>query len=116
VTTVATSETVVLPAVPAAAKGQQTHEASAPARPAPASPDAAAHPQAPESPVAPASSAPIGFKLRYDQDTQRLILEARDPVSGFVIYQIPPKYVVKQFTAKVGTIAPARGKQVDSAV
>jgi hypothetical protein len=49
------------------------------------------------APAAPAS--PIGFTLHYDSDLQRLILEARDPVSGYVIVQIPPKYVLKQFSA-----------------
>jgi hypothetical protein len=60
---------------------------------------------------------PIGFTLHYDNDLQRLILEARDPVSGYVIVQIPPKYVVKQFSATVrATLDATRGTGVNAAV
>ncbi len=60
---------------------------------------------------------PIGFTLHYDGDLQRLILEAREPVSGYVIVQIPPKYVVKQFSATVrARVEPTRGQGVDDAV
>ena len=34
-----------------------------------------------------------------DADTQRLILEARDPSSGIVIYQIPPKSAIRQLSS-----------------
>jgi hypothetical protein len=117
VTTVATSETLsAAPIAPAAPAGHARHEAPAARGAAPAKDGAPAQPAAPETPAPSASSAPIGFKLRYDQDTRRLILEARDPVSGFVIYQIPPKYVIKQFSARVGAVERARGGRVDSAV
>ena len=60
---------------------------------------------------------PIGFTLHYDNDLQRLILEARDPVSGYVITQIPPKYVLKQFSATVrAQLEPPRGTGVNAAV
>jgi hypothetical protein len=60
---------------------------------------------------------PIGFTLRYDNDLQRLILEARDPVSGYVIVQIPPKYVLKQFSASDRAhLEAARGTGVDHAI
>ena len=60
---------------------------------------------------------PIGFSLHFDRDTQRMILEVRDPVSGYVIYQMPPKYVVKQFSASVrASFETARGGGVDKAV
>lgn len=64
---------------------------------------------------APASVAAVGFTLAFDADTQRLILEARDPVSGFVIYQIPPKSALKQLSPSASA-APSRGAKVDSAV
>jgi hypothetical protein len=69
----------------------------------------------------PSASAPIslagaiGFSLQYDPETRRMFLEAREPVSGFVIFQMPPKYVIKQFSASIGRIEPARGAKVDSA-
>lgn len=77
---------------------------------APASAAAAATPAPPPQP------APIGFTLSYDQATQRLVLEAREPGSGFVIAQLPPGYVVKQFSGSVGGVAPLRGAKVDNAV
>ena len=46
-----------------------------------------------------------------------MILEARDPVTGFVIFQMPTKYVTKQFSAGAGALVErARGGKVDSAV
>jgi hypothetical protein len=67
--------------------------------------------------VAPAPPPPpaIGFSLSYDAATQRLVLEALEPGSGFVISQVPPGYVVKQFSVTVSGIVPARGATVDSA-
>ena len=79
-------------------------------------------------PVAPASTdvakaepiptpSAIGFTVHFDGDSQRLILEAREPASGYVIVQIPPKYVVKQFSATVrSNLEPSRGQGVDDAV
>lgn len=64
---------------------------------------------------APRTSAAIGFSLNFDPNTGRMFLEAREPDSGFVIYCMPPKYVVKQFNATVGDVAPARGTQIDGA-
>lgn len=63
------------------------------------------------SPSAPA----VGFTLAFDPDTQRLILEARDPNSGIVIYQIPPKSAIKQLSSSANAASP-RGATVDSAV
>jgi hypothetical protein len=60
---------------------------------------------------------PIGFTLHFDDDSQRLILEAREPASGYLIVQIPPKYVVKQFSATVrANLEPSRGKALNDAV
>ena len=64
----------------------------------------------------PPAPSPIGFTLHFDGDSQRLILEAREPVSGYVIVQIPPKYVVKQFSATIRTNLAPRGQGVDAAV
>jgi len=67
------------------------------------------------APKAPAPTGAIGFTLAFDADTRRLILEARDPVSGVVIYQIPPKSAIKQLSSSASA-APSRGAMVDSAV
>jgi hypothetical protein len=56
----------------------------------------------------------IGFTLHFDLDMQRFILEAREPGSGFVIYQIPRKYAVSELSGSLGT--PTRGTSIDSAV
>jgi hypothetical protein len=62
-------------------------------------------------------AAPIGFTYSYDQSIHRMVIEARDPVSGFVVFQSPPNYVMKQFSATTGaTSAPMRGSSIDNAV
>lgn len=81
----------------------------------PAQPSAAPAATAETAPPAPAPAA-IGFSLSYDAATQRLILEAREPGSGFVISQIPPSYAVRLLSASFGGVAPARGAKVNSAV
>ena len=97
--------------------GRQTRETPPQPGPTPALEHSHAPAQAAEVPApAPKTQPSIGFTLHYDNDTRRLILEAREPVTGFLIYQMPPKYVVRQFTASVGGIEPARGATVDSAV
>jgi hypothetical protein len=58
----------------------------------------------------------FGLVLYYDPDMQRLILEARDPLSGFVILQVPQKYVMEQFATLGASAERMRGKGVDSAV
>jgi hypothetical protein len=78
-----------------------------------AQPVSTAAPEVPTPP--PPTPTAIGFSLDFDPSTGRMFLEAREPVSGFIIYQMPPKYVIKQFTATVGSIEPARGAQVNSA-
>ena len=102
---------VPIPSTPAAS-GRQPHNAAALPNQTPAT---AAAPTPAAAPVA-APQAAIGFTLSYDQATRRLVLEAREPGSGFVIAQVPPGYVVKRFSATIGGIAPARGAMVDSAV
>jgi hypothetical protein len=62
----------------------------------------------------PAPSA-FGLVLHYDYDMQRLILEARDPVSGFVVLQIPHKYAVEQFSTLRANI-PLSGASVNRTV
>jgi hypothetical protein len=64
-----------------------------------------------------AGSSPIGFTLHFDGDSQRLILEAREPASGYLIVQIPPKYVVKQFSATLRShVEPRRGQGLNDAI
>ncbi|MGO8915003.1 MAG: hypothetical protein ACLQJR_03755 [Stellaceae bacterium] len=105
-----------VPVAPTPASGRQPREAAAqPDRQAPTSAATAAAPAAAAA-AAPSPPVAIGFSLSYDQATQRLVLEAREPGSGFVISQLPPGYVVKQFSASIGGIAPVRGATVDSAV
>jgi hypothetical protein len=64
-------------------------------------------------PAPPPVPAPIGFTLHYDTQTQQLILEARDPATGFVIYQIPPQSAAEQFAAADAGAPAVRGTQHD---
>ena len=83
--------------------------------PSPATPAGAPAAAASGAPAAAAASA-VGFTLTFDPDTQRMILEARDAATGFVIDQMPPRYVVKQFSAQSGVKAtPSRGTRIDNA-
>jgi hypothetical protein len=79
--------------------------------PSPAAPAGAPAAAAAATPAAPPASA-VGFTLTFDPDTQRMILEARDAATGFVIDQMPPRYVVKQFSTQA---AASRGTSVDDA-
>jgi hypothetical protein len=80
-----------------------------------ATPSSAPGAVAPSAPQAAAAGA-VGFTLTFDPETQRMILEARDAATGFVIDQMPPKYVVKQFSAQAsGKISTSRGTRVDNA-
>jgi hypothetical protein len=98
---------------PVPPSGHQTRDAVAAL---PADPANAQVPDAPKAPASPAPSA-IGFTLHFDADMQRLILEVREPTDGFVIFQTPTKYVIKQFFASSGNTAPSpRGARVNSAV
>jgi hypothetical protein len=106
------TSTTTVPTVPAPTSGRPARDAVA--VPAVAS-AVASVPDVPKASALPTSQA-IGFALHYDADMQRLILEVREPVTGYVIYQMPPKYVVKQFSASGSAAAPSRGARVDSAI
>ena len=114
---------VTAPGSPTPAVEPQPRSAAAPvaasesaAAPAPNAAPAVVAP-APEAKPHETAPPPFGFTLHYDDDLHRLILESRDPITGFVIYQMPPKYVVKQFTATVApSIGENRGTSVDQAV
>ena len=63
-----------------------------------------------------AANEPPSFpvSLQFDQDTHRFIIEARDRVSGFVVFQIPFKAAVNSVAGtSSGT---ARGNRIDRAV
>ena len=108
----ALATTTALPAQPATVTGPTREAANAAA----AAPSAQGSGEtSTQSAAAPANAPGIGFTLTFDTDTQRLILEARDPVTGFVIYQMPPKYVLKQLAA-AASAASTRGAKVDSAI
>jgi len=57
-------------------------------------------------------SPPFGFQLQIDPATQQVIIEARDPVTGFVVFQAPSKTA---FSAVAGSAAQAdpRGQRVN---
>jgi hypothetical protein len=111
-----TSTSSTLPLGPAAQTGRPATETATKPGSAPAGEETSVPAPAQDEPVpsAPSSTA-IGFSLSYDPTTGRMFLEAREPVSGFIIYQMPPKYVIKQFNATLNAIEPARGAQVDGA-
>jgi hypothetical protein len=58
------------------------------------------------------STPPFGLTEHFDDDMQRMILEARDPASGYVIFQMPAKYVIKQHSAGASSVT-ARGTSIN---
>lgn len=57
------------------------------------------------------------LSVHYDASAHRVILEARDPLSGVVVYQQPPQSAFKQLLASVSPLAlSGRGGLVDAAV
>jgi hypothetical protein len=111
-----TSTSSTLPLAPAAQSGRPVTETATKPGSAPAGEETRAPAPVQDEAVSSApSTTAIGFSLSYDPTTGRMFLEAREPVSGFIIYQMPPKYVIKQFNATLNAIEPARGAQVDGA-
>jgi hypothetical protein len=54
---------------------------------------------------------PLGFQVQFDPQTQQMIIEARDPASGFVVFQSPPQTA---FSAINGSAPPrTRGQSID---
>lgn len=100
----------VLPLTPGSATPSEGRPLAAPAAPPPVRPAPAAH--APAPPVHLGSSVP--YTLHFDTEMQRFILEARDPVSGLVIFQMPPKSAFREMEAAVGEAAAStRGASLD---
>jgi hypothetical protein len=108
---VAVTETSpTLPIVPTPAPESAPRATAPTAAPDPTA--AAAAPSATADSAAKAAAAPLGFALHFDSDTQRMILEARDPVTGYVIYQMPAKYVIKQLSTSAQPATP-RGTAIN---
>lgn len=101
---------------PAPQTGHQAPEVIRQPAQAAASPVASAPKQAPEASSSPVPvPAAIGFSLHFDPDTGRMLLEAREPGSGQVIYQMPSKYAIEHASANFSAAAPTRGAKVDGA-
>ena len=77
------------------------------------SPPASTVTQQPNIPAASAQTANAQassfFSLQFDPDTQHLILEARDPVTGAILFQVPSRYVIEQLQSQSSS-APARSR------
>jgi hypothetical protein len=57
---------------------------------------------------------PGGFSIRFDADMHRLVLQLRDPRTGLVTFQMPPKEAARQMVATANaTAADPRGRTVD---
>ena len=86
-----------------AAPAEQGQQKTTVAAPAAASPAQQVH----SGSIAP-------YSLRFDTDMQCFVLEARDPVSGLVIFQMPRETAYREMEALTGGGAAAhRGSSVD---
>ncbi|HTS92982.1 MAG TPA: hypothetical protein VMG55_13320 [Stellaceae bacterium] len=79
--------------------------AAAAALPADDGGERSAYPETAQSPAFPLS-------LQFDPETHRVMIESRDPVTGFVVFQVPPKTAIRAIAG--ASVAFARGKRVDS--
>jgi hypothetical protein len=78
--------------------------------PQPSSDNAATSSDAPAKPQA----APVfALSLQFDADTHRLIIEARNPLSGAIVFQVPSKSALQALTQPAKS-AVSRGKSVNS--
>lgn len=108
----------LIPSAPPVPLGGSTPGIAAPvdaaARVAP-DPTLSPNPAVSPDPAVPSEAGGESFSLRFDIDTQRFILEARDPVTGMVTFQTPPKDLLKQIKAAANaTAADPRGRHIDS--
>jgi len=65
------------------------------------------------TPPKPQSTPVFGLSLQFDPDTHRIIIEARNPLSGVVVFQVPSKSALQALTDGAKTPKP-RGKSVNS--
>ena len=88
---------------------------TAPRPPVATAPEVAAPPASgggESSAYAAASRSPaFPLSLQFDPETHRLMIESRDPVSGFVVFQVPPKTAIRAIAGASG--GAARGERVD---
>ena len=105
-----TETSPTLPIAPTPAPESAPRAAAPVTQPVPAAAAAAPVATADSGPKPP--STPPGFSLHFDSDTQRMILEARDLITGYVIYQMPAKYVIKQLSTSAQPAAP-RGTAIN---
>jgi len=115
-------ETQITPIIQPPASVPAARDLTPKPTPTPQSPPAAADANATNNPDGTAvSSAPpkpqsapvFGLSLQFDPDTHRLIIEARNPLSGAVVFQIPSKSALQALTDGEKT-AQQRGRSVNS--
>jgi hypothetical protein len=72
---------------------------------------------APSGGAAAEEKEPGGFSIRFDSDMHRLVLQLRDPLTGMVTFQMPPKQAAQQMAATASaTATDPRGRTVDGSV
>jgi hypothetical protein len=66
-----------------------------------------------EIPAKPQAAPVFALSVQFDADTHRLIIEARNPLSGAVVFQVPSKSALQALTEPVKS-AGSRGGSVNS--
>lgn len=103
----ATTASAKPPPPPTSPGATASASAPAPSPPPSASTEASATPTA-------GNSAGIPYQLHYDVETQRFILEARDPKTGAIIISLPPQTAFQQIQSSASATAPSPlGNRVD---
>lgn len=104
-----TPTTPIAPAPNAATATRDVAPKPVPTSPPPSDADAANS----EAPAKPQAVPVFALSVQFDADTHRLIIEARNPLSGAVVFQVPSKSALQALTEPVKS-AVSRGKSVNS--
>ncbi len=109
-------ETQITPITPTpptviAARDVTPKPTSAPTPTPPPSADAGA--TSSDVPAKPQSTPVFALSVQFDVDTNRLIIEARNPLSGDIVFQVPSKSALQALTQPIKS-AGSRGKSVNS--
>lgn len=95
---------------PTAATSPTTTPAPAPSTASSASPSSTDGGAAPST----GDTSGIPYQLHYDVETQRFILEARDPKTGAIIISLPPQTALQQIQSSAAVTADSPlGHRVD---
>ena len=101
------------PPAPVSAARDLTPQPTPTPTPAPTDAEAAKNADGAGVSAQPQGAPVFGLSLQFDADTHRIIIEARNPLSGAIVFQVPSKSALQALTGSTKS-ADSRGKSVNS--